>query len=104
MSSTIIGSSILIDGEISGDEDLTIEGVVKGRVVLKENLIIESSGKAEADVETRNVTVYGELVGDVVVSEKCEVADGGRVQGDIKAPRIVISDGAVFNGNIDMND
>jgi cytoskeletal protein CcmA (bactofilin family) len=104
MTNTIIGSSIVIDGEISGEEDLTIQGTVKGRIMLKENLFIEKSGTAEANVETRNVTVSGQLTGDVDVSEKCEINEGGRVVGDIKAPRIVISDGAVFKGNIEMDN
>jgi cytoskeletal protein CcmA (bactofilin family) len=103
MSNTIIGSSIVIDGEISGEEDLTIQGTVKGRVVLRENLYVEQSGTVEADVETRNVTVSGQLTGDVIVSEKAEITEGGRVIGDIKAPRIVIADGAIFKGNIDMD-
>ena len=103
MANTIIGSSIVIDGEISGEEDLTIEGTVKGRVLLKENLFVEPSGSVEADIETRNVAISGEVVGDIVVSEKAEISAGGRVVGDIKAPRIVVSDGAIFKGNIDMD-
>lgn len=103
MKNTVIGSSIVIDGEIRGEEDLTIQGTVKGRIVLKENLFIEESGTAEASVETKNVNVAGQLVGDIIVSEKCEITDGGQVVGDIKAPRIVISDGAIFKGNIDMD-
>jgi cytoskeletal protein CcmA (bactofilin family) len=103
MTNTIIGSSIIIDGEVSGDEDLTIQGTVKGRIVLKENLFIEDTGTAEADVETRNVTVSGRVTGDVTVSEKCEINEGGLVVGDIKAPRLVIADGATFKGNVEMD-
>jgi cytoskeletal protein CcmA (bactofilin family) len=102
MSNTIIGSSIVIDGEVTGEEDLTIQGTVKGRIVLKDDLFVEPSGTVEADVETRNVTVSGRLTGDIVVSEKAEINEGGTVVGDIKAPRIVIADGAIFKGNIDM--
>ena len=103
MANTIIGSSIVIDGEVSGEEDLTIEGTVKGRILLKENLYVERSGVVEADIETRNVTVSGQVTGDVIVSEKAEIAEGGRVVGDIKAPRLVIADGAVFKGKVDMD-
>jgi cytoskeletal protein CcmA (bactofilin family) len=103
MANTIIGSSIVIDGEISGEEDLTIEGTVKGRVLLKENLYVEPSGSVEADIETRNVSISGSVTGDIIVSEKAEISDGGRVVGDIKAPRIVVSDGAIFKGKIDMD-
>jgi cytoskeletal protein CcmA (bactofilin family) len=50
------------------------------------------------------VAISGQVVGDIIVSEKAEIAAGGRVIGDIKAPRIVVSDGAIFKGNIDMNE
>lgn len=102
MANTVIGSSIVIDGEISGEEDLVIQGTVKGRVVLKENLYVEQSGVVEADIETCNVEVSGQVTGNITASEKVEIAAGGRAVGDIKAPRILIADGAVFKGNIDM--
>jgi cytoskeletal protein CcmA (bactofilin family) len=103
MANTVIGSSIVIDGEISGDEDLVIQGTVKGRVVLKENLFVEESGVVEADIETNNVEVSGKVTGNIVATEKVEITAGGRAVGDIKAPRILIADGAVFKGNIDMD-
>ena len=59
MTETTIGSSIVIDGEVSGNEDLTIQGTVKGRILLKDNLYVEQSGTVKADVETSNVTVSG---------------------------------------------
>jgi cytoskeletal protein CcmA (bactofilin family) len=103
MANTVIGSSIIIDGEISGDEDLVIQGTVKGRVVLKENLFVEESGVVEADIETNNVEVSGQVTGNILATEKVEITAGGRAVGDIKAPRILIADGAVFKGNIDMD-
>ncbi len=60
---TVIGSSIVIDGEISGDEDLVIQGTVKGRISLRESLYVESSGVIEADIETANVEVSGQVTG-----------------------------------------
>ncbi len=103
MANTVIGSSIVIDGEISGDEDLVIQGTVKGRIVLKENLYVEQSGVVEADIETNNVEISGQVTGNIVASEKVEIAAGGRTVGDIKAPRILIADGAIFKGNVDMD-
>jgi cytoskeletal protein CcmA (bactofilin family) len=102
MANTIIGSSIVIDGAVTGEEDLTIEGTVKGRIELKADLYVEESGTVEADVATRNVTISGQLTGDVVVTDKAEITEGGQVIGDIRAPRLVIADGAVFKGNIEM--
>ncbi len=103
MANTIIGSSIVIDGEISGEEDLVIQGTVKGKIVLKENLLVENSGVVEADIQTTNVTISGQVTGNIQASEKVELRADGRMVGDIKSPRILIADGATFKGNVDMD-
>lgn len=100
---TVIGSSIVIDGEISGDEDLVIQGTVKGRISLKESLYVEGSGVIEADIETANVEVSGHVTGNVSASDKVELMADCRMVGDIRAPRLLIADGAAFKGNIDMD-
>jgi len=103
MANTIIGSSIVIDGEISGDEDLVIQGTVKGKISLKESLYVESSGVVLADIDTQNVEIAGRVTGNIVASDKVELKTACRVIGDIKAPRILIADGAAFKGNVDMD-
>jgi cytoskeletal protein CcmA (bactofilin family) len=100
---TVIGTSIVIDGEISGDEDLVIQGTVKGRISLKESLYVEGSGVIEADIETANVEVSGQVTGNIAASDKVELKADCKVVGDIRAPRILIADGAVFKGNVDMD-
>jgi len=67
---TVIGSSIVIDGEISGDEDLVIQGTVKGKISLKESLYVESSGVIEADIDTANVEVSGQVTSNIAASDK----------------------------------
>jgi cytoskeletal protein CcmA (bactofilin family) len=103
MANTIIGSSIVIDGEISGEEDLVIRGTVKGKIILKENLLVENSGVVEADIQTTNVTISGQVTGNIQASERVELRADGRMVGDIKSPRILIADGANFKGNVDMD-
>ena len=103
MANTIIGSSIVIDGEITGDEDLLIQGTVKGKIQLRESLFIEESGVVEADVETQNVDISGRITGNVTATDKVELKSECRMVGDIKAPRILIADGASFKGNVDMD-
>jgi cytoskeletal protein CcmA (bactofilin family) len=98
----VIGSTIVIEGEISGDEDLIIQGTVKGKIALKESLIVEKSGVVEADIDTRNVEISGQVTGNIHSSERVEIKSEGRMTGDIKAPRILIADGAKFKGNVDM--
>jgi len=100
---TVIGSTIVIDGEVSGDEDLVIEGTVKGKLSLRQGLYVESSGVIEADVETARMEVSGQVTGNIAASEKVELKADCRVVGDIRAPRILIADGAVFRGNVDMD-
>ncbi len=103
MANTVIGSSIVIDGEISGDEDLVIQGTVKGKISVKESLIVDRSGVVEADIETQNVEVSGKVTGNINATDKVELKSDCRVIGDIKAPRILIADGASFKGNVDMD-
>lgn len=103
MANTVIGSSIVIDGEISGDEDLVIQGTVKGKISLRESLFVEGSGVVEADIETQNVEIAGRVTGNIQATDKVELKADCRVVGDVKAPRILIADGASFKGNVDMD-
>ena len=99
----VIGSSIVIDGEITGDEDLVVQGTVKGRIALKQSLFVENSGVVEADIETQNVEISGSVTGNIHATDKVELRSDGKMTGDIKAPRILIADGATFKGNVDMD-
>jgi len=103
MANTVIGSSIVIDGEITGDEDLVIQGTVKGKIGLKESLFVEPTATVEADIQTQNVEISGQVTGNVVATDKVELKANCRMVGDIKAPRILIADGASFKGNVDMD-
>jgi cytoskeletal protein CcmA (bactofilin family) len=103
VANTVIGSSLIIDGEISGDEDLVIQGTVKGKISLKESLFVESSGVVEADIETQNVEIAGRVTGNIAATDKVELKSDCRVVGDVRAPRILIADGASFKGNVDMD-
>ena len=103
MANTIIGSTIVIDGEITGNEALVIQGTVKGRISLQESLYVEASGVVEADIETENVEISGSVTGNIQASERVEIKSDGRMIGDIRSPRILIADGAAFKGHIDMD-
>jgi cytoskeletal protein CcmA (bactofilin family) len=99
-----IGQSIHIKGELTGNEDLTIEGKVEGKINLKDhNLTIGANGKITAEVQAKTVMVVGEVVGNIVADDKVEVAASGTMRGDIAAPRVVLADGAKFKGTIDMD-
>ena len=98
-----IGKSVIIKGELSGSEDLTIEGHVEGRIDLKDNVLtIGPNGKIKAEVFAKAVVVLGEVTGNVTASEKVDIRDNGSVDGDIASPRVAIAEGAHFRGAVDM--
>jgi len=98
-----IGKSVVIKGELSGSEDLTIEGQVDGKIELRQNVLtIGPNGKIKAQVFAKSVVILGEVTGNVTASEKVDIRDNGSVDGDIAAPRVAIAEGAHFRGSIDM--
>ena len=103
MSETVIGKTLIIEGEISGEEPLIVMGTVKGKIQLKNTVSVAEGGRMEADIIAGTVEVSGAMSGNVQAIERMEIKAGGRMQGDIRAPRILIADGALFKGNVDMD-
>jgi cytoskeletal protein CcmA (bactofilin family) len=96
-----IGLSIVIKGELSGSEDLTIEGLVEGTIRLKDHVLtIGPNGRIKADVFAKSVIVLGDVTGNVTASDKVDIH--GSVEGDIVSPGVTIAEGAHFRGAIDM--
>ena len=98
-----IGKSVIIKGELSGSEDLTIEGQVEGKIELRQNVLtIGPNGKIKAQVTAKTVVVEGQVQGNISATERVDIRDNGTVDGDLVAPRVAIADGAHFRGAIDM--
>jgi cytoskeletal protein CcmA (bactofilin family) len=102
MTDTVIGKFLSIEGDIESDEDVRVEGNVKGRIATRGDLVVGASGVVEAEIDTRNVEIAGQVFGNIKATQKVEITEGGRAVGDVKAQRILIADGAVFKGNVDM--
>lgn len=100
---TTVGPTIKLKGEILGDEDVNVEGRVEGIVNLTRNLQVGKSGVVEADVRAQSVVVHGRVVGNVIAESKVEIFPTGRLEGNIKCPKISIHEGAHFKGNVDMS-
>lgn len=99
-----IGRSITIRGDVTGDEDLYIQGRVEGTVDLKQhNVTVGPEGRVKANLKGRMVTIEGEVDGDVRGQEQVALRSDSKVTGDIVAPRVVLEDGATFLGSIDMS-
>ena len=100
-----IGRSIAIRGDVTGDEDLVIQGRVEGSVDLQQHSVtVGPEGEVRASVVGRIVTVEGLVEGNIQGDEQVILRSSARVEGDIVAPRIVLEDGARFRGGIDMGE
>lgn len=99
-----IGATIVIKGEITGDENLVIEGTLDGTANLSDrNLTIAQTGRILGNVSANSITVEGEIQGNITASERVFVAKTGKVLGDIVAPKVSVEGGAKFTGRIDMD-
>ena len=101
---TVIRQSILINGKLTGDEDLTVRGRVEGTLTLTKTLVVEPTGVVKAEVQVKNCVIAGAIVGNVTATESVEITKEGRMVGDIAAPRVIIVDGASFRGRVDMGE
>ena len=98
-----IGQSVHIQGELTGHEDVTIEGRVDGRITVQEHsLTVGPTGVIRAEIRARSVLVEGQVVGNITADDRVEIAESGSVIGDIRAARVVLAEGARFRGSIDM--
>jgi cytoskeletal protein CcmA (bactofilin family) len=98
-----IGKSVVVKGQLSGSEDLTIEGNVDGQIELRENILtIGPNGRIKAQVFAKAVVVQGKVTGDITATERVDIRESGSVEGDLTSPRVSIADGAHFRGSIDM--
>jgi cytoskeletal protein CcmA (bactofilin family) len=99
-----IGPSISFKGDLSGNEDLMIQGRVEGKVKLtKHNVTVGPDGHVKADVHARTVVVEGQVEGDLRGEEQIILRHTAKVEGSIAAPRVTLEDGAVFRGGIEMD-
>ena len=98
-----IGKSVLIKGELSGSEDLYLDGEVEGNILLKDhNLTIGPNGRVRANIQAKDVVVHGKVDGNVQGTDRVELKRSAVLSGDISTQRIVIEDGAFFKGAIDI--
>jgi cytoskeletal protein CcmA (bactofilin family) len=99
-----LGSSLRVKGEISGTEDLLIDGEIEGLIQLDERkLTVGAAAKLTADINARDVVVYGYVKGNVHAAGKIEIKKGGSVNGNLTTAQILIEDGADFRGSIEID-
>lgn len=100
----VIGAATTVRGEISGEEDLLVEGKVEGKIELPQNAVtVGAKGRVAAEIHARAILVDGEVEGNLDAEEQIVIRRSGRVRGDAVSPRVTIEDGARFKGSIDMD-
>ena len=98
-----IGKSVLVKGELSGSEDLYIDGQVEGTIELREhNLTIGPNGRVDANINAKEIILLGTVKGNIRAAERVEIRKSGSLVGDLVAARVTIEDGAYFKGSIDI--
>jgi cytoskeletal protein CcmA (bactofilin family) len=99
----LIGKSVVIKGELSGSEDLYVDGNVEGKIELRNNsLTVGPNGNVKADVSGKAVVIQGKLDGTVNASERVELRKSAVVTGDLITQRIAIEEGAFLKGKVDI--
>ena len=103
MAGNVVGAGLIVEGEFTTDEDVVVEGTLRGTLSSSESLSIAGHGVVEADVRALAVVIAGQVTGNISASARVDIQAGGRLIGDVKAGRLTIADGASFRGNVDMD-
>lgn len=100
-----IGATIHIKGDVTGDENLTVEGTVEGTITVKQHsLHIGKNGRINADIYARVIRIDGQVEGNLHADEQVVIRQSGVVRGNITSPRLSMEDGCSFKGSIDMDN
>ena len=100
---TVLGRSMILRGDLTGKEDLLVEGQLEGTINLPEHCVtVGASGEVKAEIHARHVVILGSVTGNISAGERIEIRKTGRVVGDLVAAGIAIEDGAFFKGSIDI--
>lgn len=100
----VVSAGVCVNGEISGNEDLLVEGIVEGLIELGDGVLtIAATGRVAADVVAREVVVYGEMQGNIAARDRIEIGKNGVMVGDVMTARMIIEDGADFRGLMEIS-
>jgi cytoskeletal protein CcmA (bactofilin family) len=101
--SSVIAAKTVIKGEVTGEENVVVEGTVEGQIRISRDLQVSQGGIVKATVSAASIVVAGEVIGDCQAHQRVELQASGRLTGNIRSPKVVIAEGAVFKGNSDMS-
>lgn len=100
----VIGASISIKGDLTGEEDLLIQGNVEGTIRLHQhNVTVGKNGRIKADIYAKGIKIEGEVEGNLSSEDKIEIRKTGHVRGNVRAPKVHMEEGCRFKGSVDMD-
>lgn len=100
---TVIGAKVKFVGEISGDEDIVVQGRCEGNIRVNRKVSVAASGELQGDIHARWVVVGGRVHGQIHADERVELLASASVQGNVHAPKVIIAEGAQLQGNVAMS-
>ena len=101
---SVLGDTLLIKGELSSDDDVLIEGKVEGHVNVKKKVTVGKNGRINAEIRATDISILGQVEGNIFAKNKAEILASGRLSGNIHAKKVVLAEGAIFQGNVAMDD
>jgi cytoskeletal protein CcmA (bactofilin family) len=99
---SVLGPTLRFRGELSAQEDLVIQGSVEGSITHTQNLTVGTDGTMKGDIRARVIVVDGKVEGDLYATESVNIRATAKVKGNVFAPRVGITEGAFFQGQIEM--
>jgi cytoskeletal protein CcmA (bactofilin family) len=99
---SVLGPTLRFRGELSAQEDLIIQGSVEGSITHTQNLTVGTDGSMKGDIRARVIIIDGKVEGDLYATESVSVRATAKVKGNVFAPRVGITEGAFFQGQIEM--
>ncbi|MBL8613064.1 MAG: polymer-forming cytoskeletal protein [Myxococcales bacterium] len=103
MATTVIGAGITIEGDLSTDDDVVVQGTLRGKLTARDGVVVEAGGSVEADIASGPAQIAGAVTGNITSTDRVDLQNGAKVVGNVKATRITIADGAQFKGSVDMD-
>lgn len=101
---TVLGSGARFVGDLSGDEDIVVNGHFEGRIRVDRSMVtVGTGGQLDGDIAARSVVVGGKVRGQITANEKAELLESAIVEGSVQAPKVVIAEGAQLEGNVAMS-
>jgi len=102
--SAISGRTLTLKGNIHSDDETTIDARVEGNITVKKKLTIGRNAVLQSEIDAFGVIIQGKVTGNIKARNLVEIVSGGHLQGNIQAPKVIIADGAYFEGNVDMKN